>query len=216
MYWIRSDGAGEIQRLTEDGLYYPYSFTPDGKRLCFNRTVQARAPDLYTAAIEGDLDHPKLGTPEAFLATPFVEAYGMFSPDGRWVAYMSQESGANEIYVRPFPGPGGRWQISTAGGNLPVWSPHRNELLFQGLDDRVMVVSYTAKNGSFIADKPRAWSEKPVLNHGTFSMWDIAPDGKRPAAILPEQTQQNPRPQTHVTFLLNFADELQRRTPRDN
>ena len=178
----------------------------------FNQPGNGGSPDLFTAPIEGDSSRPKLGKPELFLGTPFVEAYSEFSPDGRWLAYMSLESGTNEIYVRPFPGPGGRWQISTGGGGFPVWSRDGRELLYKGPDQRVMAVSYTAKGDSFTAGKPRAWSETQVMTLTTFSTWDLAPDGKRLAVFLLD-TDDKQKPPTHLTFLLNFFDELQRRAP---
>jgi Tol biopolymer transport system component/predicted Ser/Thr protein kinase len=139
LYWIRSDGSGEAQRLTDGKLNeVPYSISPDGKRLAFHQNGNGGSPDIFMAPIEGDFDHPKLGKVELFLGTPFVEAQPAFSPDGRWLAYLSAESGTLEVYVRPFPGPGGRWQISTGGGVFPGWSRDGRELLFETLDQRVM------------------------------------------------------------------------------
>jgi serine/threonine-protein kinase len=92
--------------------------------------------------------------------TPFNEFNPAFSPDGRWLAYTSNESGTSEVYVRPFPGSGGRWQVSTGGGAFPVWSRDGRELLFRALlDRRVMAAGYTAKADSFAAGKPRVWTE---------------------------------------------------------
>jgi Tol biopolymer transport system component len=213
LYWIRSDGAAEAQRLSDGKLEeYPYSISPDGKRLAFTQRGNAGSPDIFTALIEGDPAHPRLGKPELFLGTPVSEAYPAFSPDGRWLAYMSLESATGEVYVRPFPGPGGRWQISSGGGSFPVWSRDGRELLFKGTDQRVMAVSYTARGDSFIAMKPRAWMAKPVMTLGTLSTWDLAPDGKRLAAFQ-QDTDDQEKPPTHLTFLLNFFDELQRRVP---
>src|SRR5262249_13105521 len=150
LYWIRSDGAGEAIRLTEGRLdEFSSSISPDGKRLAFWARGNSNSPDLFTALIEGDSAHPTLAKPELFYGTPYVEAYPMFSPDGRWMAYMSQESGTSEIYVRPFPGPGGRRQISTAGGGYPVWSRDGRELLYRDASQRIMVVSVTANGDTF-------------------------------------------------------------------
>jgi serine/threonine-protein kinase len=201
MYWMRSDGSGEAQRLTDGKRNeLPGSFSPDGKRLALNQIG-----GVFTASIEGDPGHPRLGKPELF-----VEKAGQseFSPDGRWLAYISNISGTVEVYVRPFPGPGGRWQISTGGGVSPRWSRAGRELLFETLDNRVMVVSYTAQGESFAAGKPRVWSETRLLNVIGIPVYDLAPDGKRIAAIL--AGDQGP---THLTFLLNFFDELRRRAP---
>src|SRR5207249_3264593 len=82
-----------------------------------------------------------------------------FSPDGRWIAYRSDESGRDETYVRPFPGPGGKWQISTGGGTNPTWSRTRHELFYGTPDQRIMVAPYTVEGDSFRAEKPRLWSE---------------------------------------------------------
>jgi serine/threonine-protein kinase len=212
LYWIRADGAAEAQRLTDGKAdEYPYSISPDGKRLAFSAAGSNGSPDLFTAPIEGDAAHPKLGKPELFLGTPYLEVYPAFSPDGRWLAYMSQDSSTPEIYVRPFPGPGGRWQISTGGGSYPVWSRDGHELLFKGVDQRVMTVTYTAKGDSFIASKPTPWSETRMMVFGTLSTWDLAPDGKRIAAFT-TSIDDKEKPQTHLTFLFNFFDELQRRS----
>ncbi len=212
LYWVRADGGGEALRLS-DGANNPspYSISPDGKRLAFAADAAGGGgPDIYTAAIEGDAEHPRLGKPELFLGTPFVEFYPAFSPDGRWMAYMSLEGGTGEIYVRPFPGPGGRWQISTGGGSYPVWSRDGRELLYKGGDERVQAVPYTAKGDSFTAGKPRVFSSAPVMTSSTLSTWDVAPDGKRLVAFTGDTEDKQKLP-THLTFLLNFTEELQRR-----
>jgi Tol biopolymer transport system component len=218
LYWIRSDGSGEAERLT-DGKHqeYPNSFSPDGKRLAFHRDGgNSGSQDIFTAPIEGDPAHPKLGKAELFLGTPFAEGNPTFSPDGRWLAYVSNESGTFEVYVRPFPGPGGRWQISTGGGLFPRWSRDGHELLFQTLDQRVMAASYTASHSgggdSFAPGKLRVWTQTRLRNPGAISNYDLAPDGKHLAAILADDANGE-KPPTHLTFLLNFFDELRRRAP---
>jgi len=165
LYWIRSDGSGEAQRLTDGKLdEWPASFSPDGKRLAFGAKGNSGSFDIFTEPIEGDLGHVHLGNPELFLRTPFSEGQPAFSPDGRWLAYTSNESGTGEVYVRPFPGPGGKRQISTGGGLFPLWSRDGRELLFQTLDRRVMAVGYNAKGGLFAAGKPRVWSETRLFS----------------------------------------------------
>ena len=212
LYWMRSDGSGETQRLTDGKLdEWPYSFSPDGKRLAFSANGNGGSPDIFTAAFEGDPAHPRLGEPELFLGTPFVERYPAFSPDGRWLAYQSNETRTSEIYVRPTHGPGGKWQISTGGGTFPVWSRDGRELLFEALDGRVMAVGYTAKGDSFAAGKPRVWSETRLLNNNNIN-YDVAPDGKRLAALVFEASTE--KPPTRLTVLLNFSDELRRKAPR--
>lgn len=212
LYSIRADGAGEAQRLTDGKLNeVPYSISPDGKRLAFQQNGNGNSADIFTAAIEGDSGHLKLGTPELFLGTPFAESLPAFSPDGHWLAYVSNQSGTSEIYVRPFPGPGGQWQISTGGGTYPVWSHAGAELVFSNAG-RVMAVSYTASGNSFNAGKPRVWTETPVFAPGVSSHYDLAPDGKRLVAF-PASEDDKQKPLTHVTLLVNFFDELRRRAP---
>jgi eukaryotic-like serine/threonine-protein kinase len=213
LYWVRSDGSGEAQRLTQGNPpEAPFSFSPDGRRLAFQKAGNADSQDIFTAPMEGDAGHPKLGKAELFLGTPFIEVFPAFSPDGRWLAYTSNESGTREVYVRPFPGPGGRWQVSTGGGNFPQWARDGRELLFETLDQHVMAVSYTAKGDSFAAGKPRVWSETRLRDTLIYSNYDLAPDGKRLAAFVADDANGDKAP-THLTFLLNFFDELRRRAP---
>jgi hypothetical protein len=167
--------------------------------------------DIFTAPIEGDAGRVHLGKPQLFLGTPFTEAQPAFSPDGLWLAYTSNESGTFEVYVRPFPGPGGKWQISKGGGFAPLWSRDGRDLLFETLDQRVMTVGYSAKGDSFAPGKPRVWSETRLLNLAGLPVYDLAPDGKRLAAVL-ASGEAGGEP-THLTFLLNFFDELRRRAP---
>ena len=131
----RSDGSGEAKRLTEGRtLEYPSSFSPDGKRLAIFQAGNGGSFDIFTMPVEADPGPGapgfRLGKAKVFLGTPFLEVYPAFSPDGRWLAYASNESGTQELYARPFPGPGGRWQVSTDGGRLPLWSRNGRELLF--------------------------------------------------------------------------------------
>jgi eukaryotic-like serine/threonine-protein kinase len=116
------------------------------------------------------------------------------------------------VYVRPFPGPGGRTQISTGGGRFPFWSHDGRELIFEDPDQRVMTVSYTAKGDSFVAGKPRMSSETRLRDIG-ISIYDVSPDGKRLAAMLADDDVSGEKGPTHLTFLLNFFDELRRRAP---
>jgi eukaryotic-like serine/threonine-protein kinase len=88
------------------------------------------------------------------------------SPDGRWLAYASDESGAYQVHVRAFPDKGGKWQISNNGGLYPVFSRNGRELFFRTEDNRIMVAAYTGKGDSFVADKPRVWSEKKMGDTG--------------------------------------------------
>ena len=136
LYQKLASGAGvEEQLVVSDQTKTPSSWSADGRFLLFHSTDPQTSTDLWVMPMVGDRTRPSV-----FLKTPFREAYGVFSPDGRWVAYMSNESGRVEIYVRPFVPPGaagtaagaagGQWQVSTAGGIHPVWRPDGRELYY--------------------------------------------------------------------------------------
>lgn len=215
IWWMRSDGSGEAQRLLErqDNLV-PWSFSPDGRRLAYFERNPETAVDIWTLPLDtSDPDHPKPGKPEPFLRTPATENVPVFSPDGRWIAYRSTESGTTEIFVRPYPaGNGGKWQISTGGGLYGIWSNNGRELFYQTLDNRIMVVEYTVHGDSFEPGKPRVWSDKQIFYAGGLNM-ALAPDGKRFAVFPMPEATVGEKNSVHVTFLLNFFDELRRRLP---
>jgi serine/threonine-protein kinase len=211
----RSDGAGKPQPLIQSkNNQFAWSFTPDGKRLAFMEQSSGTAYDLWTVAVESDSAGLRAGKPKVFMQTPANETFPSFSPDGQWMAYTSDESGTNQVYVRAFPGKGGKWQISNSGGIWPMWSRTGRELYFETLDNHIMAAAYAVKRDSFVADKPRMWSEKQL---GTARLGKrnvhLAPDGKRIVALMPVETAEEQKPQNHVTFLLNFSDELRRKVP---
>jgi len=154
----------------------------------------------------------KPGKPTVFLNTPFGEMQPAFSPDGRWLAYTSVDTGNPEIYVRPFPGPGSQWQISSSGGQWPTWSRNGRELFFRQ-NEKIMVVRYSAVGHSFRADKPELWSEVPITNRGPQRNFDLHPDGKR-FVILKVPASAGEEKRDKVVFILNFFDELRRVAPR--
>jgi hypothetical protein len=135
----------------------------------------------------------------------------MFSPDGRWLAYTSDETGRPEVYVRPFPGPGGKWQISTGGGTVPTWSRTKRQLLYKSDAQQIMVVPFVVQGNAFLAEKPLPWPNARPAARGTSRMFDVHPDGER-LALQVAQTSAGGK-QDHVTFIFNFFDELRRIAP---
>jgi Tol biopolymer transport system component len=214
---IRSDGSGKPQSLTQSkDAQIPWSFAPDGKRLAFSDVGSGNGQDIWTVPLESDGAGLRAGKPEVFLQTKAVEWQPSFSPDGRWMAYASNESATSQVYVRAFPDKGGKWQISNSGGQFPMWSRSGRELFFETLDNHVVVAAYTVKGDSFVADKPRAWSEKQIGTGGPLGgvlNFALAPDGKRIAAIMPVETAEAQKAQNQVIFLENFSDELRRKVP---
>ena len=209
---IRSDGSGKPQFLTQSkNRQVPRSFVPDGKRLVFFETASGTENSLWTVPLESDKAGLRAGKPEAFLQTRATAL--SFSSDGRWMAYASNESGTEQVYVRAFPDAGGKWQISDSGGTWPMWSRNGRELFFETLDNQIMVAAYAVKGDSFAADKPRMWSEKKLGSSGGRKNVDLAPDGKRIATLMPVETGDRQKAQSHVTFLENFVDDVRRKVP---
>jgi hypothetical protein len=170
-------------------------------------------PDIWTLPVDlQDPEHPKPGKPEPFLTDPRVaEVDPAFSPDGKFLAYSSTESGPGEVYVQPFPITGGKWKVSTTGGKFAAWSRTTRELFFLGGDDRIMVMNYTSEGNSFVFGTPRAWSPTQVFRDGVRQNFDVSPDGKR-VVMFPRLVEQS-EGSLHATFLLNFFDEVRRRIP---
>jgi serine/threonine-protein kinase len=135
----------------------------------------------------------------------------MFSPDGRWLAYWSNETGRDEVYVRPFPGPGGKWQISNGGETYPSWSRTKHELFYGSANGQLMVAAFTVEGDSFGTEKPRLWSDGHFITRGPNRMFDLHPDGERFALVPPEPIQGSGHYRT--TFVFNFFDELRRIAP---
>jgi serine/threonine-protein kinase len=211
MFWTRSDGGGQPRQLTQStGIQYPWSVTSDGKRLAYVDVSPETGYDLWTVSIENEGGTLKAGTPEKFLVTPADERHPSFSPDGRWIAYASNETGRFQIYVRAFPDTGGRWSISNSGGVYPIFSHNGRDLFYRTEDGQVMLASYVVKDNTFVADPPRVFSEKRLADLPLNGSYDVASDG-RIVGLFPSDQPLSERTQNHVTFLLNFADEIRRR-----
>ncbi len=211
LYWTRADGTGGTLRLTPTkARRFLGSWHPDGRLLVFNQVTAANS-SIFTLAIGGsEKEGWKLGEPQPLPGGSSSEDSPAFSPDGRWLAYRSDESGDFEIYVRSYPGPGGKWQISTAGGAVPKWSGDGKQLLYRTEDNQIMFVTYTASGDSFHADKPQLWSPGQFSDRLSAVNFDLSPDGKR-VVVLRVPADEDP-PITKVTFVFNFFDELQRKS----
>jgi Tol biopolymer transport system component len=190
----------------------PQSFTPDGKHLAFVEIAPATGADIWTLPVESGATGLRAGKPEVFLKTPFHERAGVFSPDGRWLAYFSNESGDYRVYVEAFPNKGAKRQVSPDGTSSPAWSRSGRHLFYLQFraPRQLMAASFESHGNSFVTDKPRVWSREIAAFTATGS-YDTGPDGKRIIVLLPAVTPQQPH--DRVVFLLNFFDELRRRVP---
>ena len=170
-----------------------------------------------------DPDRPKPGQPQAFLRTSSRELFPAFSPDGRWIAHISDVSGRQDVYVRPADNgsaTGPQWQIPTMGSGAfsPVWSRDGRELFFVALaasGPRLMAVDVAVRDSAFVSGTPRVWADVSTFRSPLGSIpFDVHPDGKR-VAIFPAETTGAPSASgsVHVDVLLNFFDGLRRRVP---
>ena len=212
MYSRRADGAERQQPLMayDKQLRMATSFTPDGKRLMLFEMIPGGGSLLQVVAVDSSSGELRTGKPELFRQLAAGTPSGSISPDGRWVAYSSTESGPYEVYVRAFPDTGRQWQISTSGGVFPVWSRTSNELFYRTPDQLLMVTPYTVTGGSFIASRPRVWSPTRLFNTGLTPNFDLAPDGKR-FAVLMSAGKPEARDTPRAMLVLNFFDEIRRR-----
>ena len=171
-----ADGTGPVERLSaSEDLQWPQSWSPDGRTLVFSRRVRtgpSAAQTLDTMMMRLDADR----TVSPLMVSEFTESNPAVSPDGRWIAYRSDESGRNEVYVQRFPEMGGRVQISTAGGTAPLWSSDSTELFYrQG--EAMMAVAVDGSGAAFSAGPPVRLFEGRYLDDLARN-YDVAPDGR--------------------------------------
>ena len=202
--WQLADGSGGLERLTtSEYLQAPFSWSPDGQLLAFIEINPTTQRDIWVLRLSDR-------KAQLFLRTRFDESVPQFSPDGRWLAYISDESDRREIYVQPYPGPGGKLQISTEGGTEPVWNHNGRELFYRS-GDKMMAVDIATQPG-FAAGKPKALFEGQYLQTpGTVPNYDVSPDGQRFLMLKPsEQEQAAP---TQINVVLNWFEELKQKVP---
>jgi Tol biopolymer transport system component len=208
--WVPADLSSAPQALLPGGLQMPASFTRDGARLAFHSLDRATHFDLWTVSIHSASDHPTAGQPEVFLRTPAIETYPIFSPDGHWLAYASNESGVWEVYVRSFPDVGKAVRISSGGGRIARWSMTGRELFYRTDHHKIMVASYSIKAGQFRVEHVRPWTDKQLFDTGVLANYDVGRDG-RIVALLPADRPEDRQSENHVTVKLNFFEEMRRR-----
>jgi Tol biopolymer transport system component len=206
VYRTSADGSGEAHRIL-DGTNprFPISWSPDGRHLAFVEWNPETMRDIW---IYSETAHPET---EPILATPFDEYSPKFSPDGRWLAYVSDESGRYEVYVRPYLEGRGRWLVSAGGGSEPLWSPNGREIFYRH-EGKMMVVPIRTEP-EFSPGSPSVLFEKELKSgiYGTLS-YDISPDGQR--FLMIERNLEMTRNQLNI--VLNWREELKRLVPTGN
>jgi serine/threonine-protein kinase len=198
---VRVDGRGRIESIVGD--LFPSSFSPDGSLLAGLVLTDTTLGDIWVTTLQGQ------ERSEPVVASPAFEWGAVFSPDGRWLAYTSDESGAYQIYVEPFPQSGDRWQISIADGSEePMWSPDGRQVYYrQGR--RWMAVSVQTEP-VFEADIPRVLFEGDYLNLAGRSH-ALSPDGKR--FLLVEQDEEAPTQLSRLRVVSNWRADPSRQVP---
>jgi serine/threonine-protein kinase len=196
IYSRSADGATPEQKFLALELpEYPAAWSRDGL-FVFGRQHRVNRNDLWVMSRSGD--------PQALVATPANEPHATLSPDDRWIAYTSDESGAREVQVRPFPNAdAGKWVVSVNGGVAPVWSPNGRELFYMN-GTSMMSVAVDARSGSFRFAAPT------VLFSGPFETgspnFDVSPDGQ---SFLMVEADPDAKP-TQINVILNWSQELTR------
>ncbi|MBP1610619.1 MAG: serine/threonine protein kinase, partial [Acidobacteria bacterium] len=217
IYRKAADGTGEVVQLAseQDKEIWPWSWSGDRKNLLLTEAVfSPRQANIALLPMEGD--HAR----KPLLNEKYFETDPQISPDGRWIAYSSDESGQYEIYARGFPDVNkGKWQVSTNGGISPLWSPDGRELFYRS-GDSTMAVAVTTEP-AFKPGTPKTlfrgtyFSYKP---YGTeYTPWDVSPDGKRFIMVKPPKPPEDKAtaagPQPKITVVVNWFEELKQRVP---
>jgi eukaryotic-like serine/threonine-protein kinase len=200
-----ADGSGTEETLASGPglIQVPTSWSPDGKFLAYHSVGAETGRDIFVLPLQGDRKT------QPFLVTKFDELQPRFSPDGRWIAYTSNESGQFEVYVQPFPGPGGKWQVSTDGGGQPVWARNGRELFYLSSNvSKITSVTVTTQL-TFSASAPRSVADIPptLLVALASSIYDVSPDGQR--FLFVKTNAENGAPQ-ELRVVLNWYEELKR------
>jgi Tol biopolymer transport system component len=203
-----SSGAGSEDLLLESNVEkYPSDWSRDGRFVVYTANDPKTKQDIWILPMN---PNPKGAggerKPFLFLQTEFNETRATFSPDGRWIAYESDESGRYEVYIRPFPGPGGKWQVSTSGGTRPRWRRDGKELFYLALDDKIMAAEI--KLGSATVDVGSVW---PLFQSRPFSIggrdiYDVG-DGQRFLVASPGNVESS----SPVTLVVNWTGEIKKK-----
>ena len=201
LYQKASSGAGAEELLFQDSLdKFPESWSPDGRFILFRSAGASTNFNLFVLPLSGD----RKPFPFLSIDTKFVMLFGQFSPDGRWVVYTSTESGRTEVYVAPFPGPGGKWQISTAGGSAPRWRRDGAEIFYLAPDNKLTVAAVNGKGSTFEVGTVRPLFQTNSI--GSNSTFAVSADGQR-FLINTASAQAASAP---ITVVLNWTAGLKK------
>jgi serine/threonine protein kinase/Tol biopolymer transport system component len=200
LYWTAADGSGHPQSIAGSvSGDFPCSVAPDGDTLAFMRQNAATSRDIYVLSLS------RPSPPRVVVNTPGYDGGAQFSPDGHWMAYASDESGQMQVYLRPFPGPDRRWQVSTQGGTQPVWSRNGKEIFYR-VANKMMVVDVAAGGDVSLSQPRQLFEQRYVFQNISLPNYDVSPGGERFVMVKDEAGSGR------LNVVLNWTEELTRRT----
>ena len=203
--WAPADGSGEVETLIQSNHpIVPEAFSRDGTQLVFRE--DSPNPSLFVVELAEE------GSRMPFLDTEASESAATLSHNGKWLAYDSDSSGVNEVYVRPFPGPGGEILVSRGGGHAPVWGPDDTELFYWSNDDAQMKVASLQLEPFLVLGEARLFDTVRFWNVNNRAHHDVHSDGQRFLMLAESENESQPR----ISVILNWFEELKRLVPTDN
>ena len=202
LFTVSADGSTTERLTTGSFRVLSSSWSPDEKQMAFSATHPDSGEDIWIMRMVGDR------SPEPFLQTQANESAPDFSPDGHWIAYSSDQSGRDEIYIRSSSGSGGRRQVSTDGGLLPRWRADGREIFY--IADGNMMVVETEVGEKLTLGIPRKLFD---IRTGQFALYDVTPDGQRFVMV---DTSESKPPPTEIVLVQNWSEELERLVPTSN
>jgi serine/threonine-protein kinase len=224
IYWKAANNTGGDEKLCSlsSALGLPFSWSGDGNTLVIQDfSLSPLSTGIATMSMKGNRER------KALLQEKHGVFYPQVSPDGKWIAYTSDESGQMEVYIRPFPAvdSGGQWMVSNGGGNSPLWSPGGKELYYRNGEATLAVPVQTEPNLKLGKSETLFRGKYDSIGVSAagiqYTLWDIHPDGKRFLMVKPpvattgepsagESTAAGPR---KINIVLNWTDELKQRVP---
>jgi serine/threonine-protein kinase len=200
--WQALDGSGRGEAIAGTTVAdYPGSISPDGTLLLFVRLSSETSGDIYQASLSGNSEVRPV------LETAAYDGSAKLSPDGRWLAYTSNDSGRMEVYLRPFPEPDQRWQVSTEGGTQPLWNPNGREIFYRS-GDKMMVVSVSTGRAPTLSAPTLLFETPYAFGAGvTIPNYDISADGRRFVMVKEDSNA------SRLNVVINWFEELKRLVP---
>ena len=205
LFMVAVDGSSGVERVFEGGLHHSNAVSPDGQTLLLHSHDQ-ESTDALTLRLDGQSE------PQSWLATTFNDVGTAFSPDGKWIVYRSDESGQNEIYVRPFPGPGGKIQVSTDGGSQPLWKA--NGEIFYRRANQMIAVQVQTEPELMVGRLQKLFEGEYISgNVGPFASYDVTSDGQQFVMIKAGGATGEARQE--IIVVQNWFEELKRLVPTE-